>query len=88
MNIIEQCRIIAEALGPGGVFEEDKYSLAEYLGIGQSKVYKMQRIHLDMLPEVKEWFKATEYQSNTAYEVATLSAEAQRVFLREAKEGV
>ena len=83
MNIIEQCRIVAEALGPKGKFEEDKYSLAEYLGIGQSKVYKMQRVHVAMLPEVKAWFMKSEYQANTAYEVASLDPRAQLVFLRE-----
>ncbi|GAG77892.1 unnamed protein product [marine sediment metagenome] len=85
MNIIEQCRIVAEALGSGGDFEEDKYSLAEYLGIGQSKVYKMQRVHIAMLPEVKAWFMKSDYQANTAYEVATLSKESQGFFLKDAK---
>jgi len=86
MNIIEQCRIVAEALGSGGDFEENKYGLAEYLGIGQSKVYKMQRIHTDMMPEVKEWFMKSDYQANTAYEVAALVGEAQRFFLKDAKQ--
>jgi len=84
MNIIEQCRIVAEALGSKGKFEEDKYSLAKYLGIGQSKVYKMQRVWLDMLPEVKAWFMKSEYQANTAYEVAVLDYMGQRSFLENA----
>jgi len=85
MNIIEQCKIIAEALGPGGKYEEDKYSLAEYLGISQSKVYKMSRVWLDMIPEVKEWFRKSDYQANKAYEVSVLSEEAQGFFLRDAE---
>ena len=85
MNIIEQCRIVAEALGSGGAFEEDKYSLAEFLGIGQSKVYKMRRVWLDMLREVKEWFRKSDYQANTAYEVAVLDEIAQRFFLEDAR---
>ena len=85
MNIIEQCRIVAEALGSGGAFEEDKYSLAEFLGIGQSKVYKMRRVWLDMLPDVKEWFRKSDYQANTAYEVSVLSPDAQGFFLKDVR---
>jgi len=83
INIIEQSRIVAEALAPEGEYEEDPFGLGDYLKISRSKVYQLNKIHLDMIPEVKAWFSTRDYQANTTYNVAILSAEAQREWLRE-----
>ena len=83
INITEQCRIVAEALAPGGEYEENWFGLKQYLGIERSKVYQMNKIHYDMIPSVKEWFLGRDYQANKAYSVASLPREAQEMFLRE-----
>ena len=87
INIIEQCRIVAEALAPQGEYEEDPFGLGDYLKISRTKVYQLNKIHLDMIPEVKVWFGTREYQANTTYNVAILSDEDQMNYLRE-KRGV
>ena len=83
INIIEQCRIVAEALAPGGEYEENWFGLGEYLGIKRSKVYQMNKIHYDMIPSVKEWFKGRDYQANKTYSVVSRSVEGQEDFLKE-----
>lgn len=82
INIIEQCEIIAEALSEDGDYYENREGLAIYLEISPNKVYKMLRINRDMIPEAKEWFRGTEYQVNTAYDVAALDILAQDSWLR------
>ena len=81
INIVEQCRIVYEALAVGGAYQGQREALATYLEISPNKVYKMERAHKDASPELKEWFKNTEYQVNTYYDKATLPDDAQRVFL-------
>ena len=83
INIVEQCRIVHEALAVGGDFQGQRDKLATYLEISPEKVYKMQRAHKDASPELKEWFKGTEYQVNTYYDKSVLPEDAQRVFLRD-----
>ena len=81
INIIDQCEIIAEALGYGGDYEEDIEGLAIYLEISESKVYQMNYIHHNMIPEMKEWFRGTEYQCHTTYDRAKLPVGAQEEFM-------
>jgi len=85
MDIVEQCEIVAKALSPSGEFPNNKRKLGEYLGVSENKLYKMEIVHLKMIPEAKEWFKGSIYQVNTAYNVAVLNSEAQETFVREAK---
>ena len=82
MNIIDQCRIVAESLQEGSPYFGNSEGLAIYLELSASKVYQMQRVWKDMIPELKEWFRKTEYQCRTAYDVAVLPEPAQREFLR------
>lgn len=81
MNIIDQCNIIGEALAEGGTYYGNGEGLAIYLEISQSKVYQMHAVYRNMIPELKEWFKSTEYQCRTAYDKAVLTPESQREFL-------
>ena len=81
INIINQCEIVAEALAEGSDYEENGEGLAVYLEISESKVYQMNYIHHNMLPELKTWFKATEYQCHTTYDKAKLPPMAQEEFL-------
>lgn len=83
MNIIEQCRIIHDALQPTGDFPRSTKRLAEYLNLSVNKVYKLNFIHDKMVPELKEWFKTTTYQMSTAYGVAALEPTKQLEWLRE-----
>lgn len=82
MNIIDQCHIVADALAEGGAYYGNKEGLAIYLELSPSKVYQMERVWRDMIPDLKEWFRGTEYQCRTAYDVATLPVEAQGEYLR------
>jgi len=81
MNIVDQCVIVAEALGYGSPYEGDNEGVCFYLNISPNKVYKMNYIHHAMTPRVKDGFKMTDYQCNKAYEVATWSPEVQLKFL-------
>lgn len=85
INIVEQCRIVYEALSVGGSFQGQRTELAKYLEIGPEKVYKMYRSHKEATPELKEWFRGTEYQSSTYYDKATLSPEKQLAWLSDMK---
>lgn len=85
INIVEQCRIVYEALAVDGEFQGRRNDLASYLELSPSAVYKMYRSHRDAVPELKEWFKGTEYQTNTYYDKATLTKEEQRMWLRDMK---
>jgi len=82
MNIIEQCRIVAESLEGGGAYFGNKEGLSIYLELSESKVYQMQRVWKDMIPELKTWFRETEYQCRTAYDIAVKPREKQLEFLR------
>ena len=82
INIIDQCEIVAQAAAYGSPYENDLEGIATYLEISKNKVYKMSYTAKHMIPELKEWFRETEYQGHTAYDKATLSPEAQREFLR------
>ena len=77
MNVIEQSRIIHDALQPTGDFPRSTKRLSEYLNISQNKVYKLSFIYEKMVPSVKDWMRATGYQMSTAYRIATLSPENQ-----------
>jgi len=83
MNVIEQSRIIHDALQPTGDFPRSTKRLAEYLNLSVNKVYKLNFVHEKMLPEVKEWIKTTGYQMSTAYAIASLKPEEQVVQLKE-----
>lgn len=81
MDIISQCEIVAEALGYGSKYEDATDVLATYLEISYSKVYQMNYIHNNMLPEVKEWFRGSEFQCHTTYEVSVLPFDLQLEWL-------
>jgi len=83
MNVIEQSRIIHDALQPTGDFPRSTKRLAEYLNLSVNKVYKLNFVHEKMLPEVKEWIKTTSYQMSTAYAIASLKPEEQVVQLKD-----
>jgi len=83
MNIIDQCRIVSESLQEGSSYFGNSEGLAIYLELSPSKVYQMQRVWKDMIPELKEWFRKTEYQCRTAYDVAVLSEKGQRDWLKD-----
>ena len=81
LNIITQCEIIAEAMAPGGLYEENREGLAIFLEISPSLVYQMNRIYHVMIPELKEYFRETDYQCHTTYDKASLSPRAQQKYL-------
>ena len=85
MNVVDQCEIVYKALSVGGVYQGRETALAEYLEISYNKVYKMERAYRCSTPELKEWFRESEYQVNTFYDRAVLPADAQHVFLRDMK---
>lgn len=86
INIIEQSRIIYDALQPTGDFPRSTKRLAEYLNLSQNKVYKLSYVHEHLISEVKEWLKSTGYQMSTAYAIACKSPEEQKTLLAEYKE--
>lgn len=87
LNIIDQCRIVHNALGNEAPFMENREGLARYLDISSSKVYQMNYIHEHMIPPLKEWFRDTDYQCHKTYRISKLDPEAQRTFLREQTKG-
>ena len=78
INIIDQCEIVAEALSFTGDYVENLEGLAIFLEVSESKVYQMNFIHHNMIPELKDYFRTTEYQCHTTYDNATQSEESQR----------
>lgn len=82
MNIVEQCRIVWEALQPTGDFPRSNKRLAEYLKISPNKVYKMSFIHGKMTEPTKEFFRKTTYQMNTAYTASRMSPGGQADFVK------
>lgn len=82
MNIIDQCMIVAEALSETGEYYGNAEGLAIYLEISDSKLYQMHRVWRDMTPELKEWFRGTEFQCRTAYDWAVKPRKEQLEFLK------
>ena len=80
INVVDQCRIVAENID-SGLFKPT--GLARYLGLSDNKIYKMRRIHKDLIPEAKEWFSRTLYQTNMAYGVASMKPEEQKTVLED-----
>jgi len=77
INIIDQCQIVADALSITGDYIENIEGLAIYLEISESKVYQMNYIHHNMIPELKRHFRASEYQCHTTYDRSKLPDKAQ-----------
>ena len=78
MDVITQCEIVGEAVALGAPYMENVEGLALYLGVSKNHVYKMSRIHSDLIDEAKEYFRDSGYQPHTAFKVACLSPEKQR----------
>jgi hypothetical protein len=87
MNIVEQCRIIYEALAVGGAFQGQRDKLATYLEISPNTVYKMQRAHKDALDGVREYFSRNDTGMYSYYSTATKDKSVQRTWLREQQRG-
>ena len=83
MDVITQCEIVGEAVASGAPYMENVEGLALYLGVSKNHVYKMSRIHSDLVDEAKEYFKDSGYQPHTAFKVASLSPEEQRKWVTE-----
>lgn len=82
LNVIERCRIVHEALQPGGDFPHHIAGLAKYLEVSHNLVYKMSVIHLKMIEQLKNWMKNTPYDVDKAYQmVAKLTPEDQLQFV-------
>jgi len=80
INVVDQCRIVAENID-SGLFKPT--GLARYLGLSENKIYKMRRVHAQLIPEAKEWFSHTKYETNTAYEIASKHPDTQKTMLDE-----
>lgn len=85
MGVIEQCEIVGLALGKGAPYMENVEGLALYLGMSKNHVYKMGRVHTDMVDEVKDYFRGSIYQVHMAFTVASFTPEKQREWLRKRK---
>jgi len=81
LNIVDQCQIVADALGFGSPYDENRDGLAEYLGVSPNLIYKMKYVHDYTLPEMKTYLRKTLYRGHTAYKFAVMSPESQQVFL-------
>jgi len=85
-NGIIQAEIISDAYhhpkyaGRGGVSD-----IAEYLDVSKAKVSIALKIHRDMIPELKEWMRDTDYQIHSLNKLASLSTLAQWEALRSLK---
>jgi hypothetical protein len=80
INVVDQCRIVAENID-SGLFKPA--ALARYLNLSDNKLYKMRRIHTDLIPEAKQWFMNTKYQANMAYGIAAKKPEEQKLLLED-----
>ena len=78
MDVITQCEIVGEAVALGAPYMENIEGLALFLGVSKNHVYKMSRVYSNMVSEVKDFFKHSQYHVHTAFEVACLSPEKQR----------
>ena len=83
MDVITQCEIVGEAVASGAPYMENVEGLALYLGVSKNHVYKMSRIHSDLIDEAKEYFRDSGYQPHTAFKIASLSSEEQRKWVAE-----
>ena len=83
MDVITQCEIVGAAVALGAPYMENIEGLALYLGVSKNHVYKMSRIHSDLVKEAKEYFRDSGYQPHTAFKVASLSPEEQRKWVKE-----
>jgi len=82
INIIEQCRIVYDALrNKDSQYYRNTQGFIELLDVSENKVSKMMIIHRKMHPQLKEWFSGTDYQMNTAYMVGRMSHKAQLEWL-------
>ena len=77
MDVVTQCEIVGEAMANGGPYMENYEGLALFLGVSKNQVYKMNCVHKNMLDEVKEYFRCSDYQVYTAFNVASMSHEEQ-----------
>ena len=77
MDVITQCDIVGEAVADGAPFMENYEGLALFLGVSKNHVYKMNYVYKNMVDEVKEYFRHSDYQVHTAFNVASLSQEEQ-----------
>ena len=82
MNVVEQCRIVYEAMLPDGIYPNGIFKVATHLSVSRNKVYKMKMIHIHCTSEMKEWLKTTNYQSDKAYRLSTLKPEDQLEFTK------
>lgn len=85
LDIISQCEIVAEAMMPYAPYMENSEGLALFLGVSDNQVYKMNYIHHNMLPTLKEWFRDSKYKCYTAYTVSRLTPEKQEQWLQDAQ---
>lgn len=83
MDIIEQCKIVAEALSDTGDYVENNEELALRLKISESKVYQMNYIHYNLIDPLKDYFKNTKLQCHSTYDKAKLPPKAQTEYLKE-----
>ena len=83
MDVITQCEIVGEAVALGAPYMENVEGLALYLGVSKNHVYKMSRIHSDLIDEAKEYFRDSGYQPHTAFKVASLSLEEQKKWVND-----
>ena len=85
-NGITQAEIISDAYhhpkyaGHGGVSD-----IAEYLDVSKAKVSIALKIVREMIPELKEWARETDYQLHTLNNLTSMSELAQWEFLRQQK---
>src|SRR4030042_1111773 len=78
IDVIDQCKVVGEALGKGAPYMENVEGLALYLGVSKNHVYKMGRVHTDMVDEVKEYFRGSGFQVHTAFLVASMNPDETR----------
>src|SRR4030042_7142416 len=78
MDVIDQCKIVGEALGKGAPYMENVEGLALYLGVSKNHVYKMGRVYTDLTPEAKEYFRGSDYKVNTEFLVASMNPDETR----------
>jgi len=83
MDVIDQCKIVGEALGKGAPYMENVEGLALYLEVSKNHVYKMGRVHTDMVDEAKEYFRGSGFQVHTAFQVASMAPDEQRRWVAE-----
>lgn len=81
LDIVEQCRIVAQALSPEGDYPSQEFKLAQYLGVSRNLVYKMRKINEDVIVQLKDWLKTTTYRVDASYKLSVLEPEDQLKFV-------